>query len=174
MESFITDKYDAECASINSSLATKLLNLREEQIIKQTHFFEGRYENIYVDQEQFPELQQIIRQARLYAAEILHKQPATLKIGCWINIMHQGHTTTLHRHDDDDELLSGVYYLLVPKNSGNFVFHHAGEQKDIVPIAGHFLFFAPSLNHEVTEHLSPEPRISIAFNIGPIDSEEDS
>lgn len=173
MESLITDKYDAECASLNASLATKLLNLKEEQIIKQTHFFEGRYENIYVDQQQFPELQQIIRQARRYAAEILNKPAETLKIGCWINIMQQGHTTTLHRHDDDDELLSGVYYLQVPENSGHFVFHHAGEQQHIEPVAGHFLFFSPALDHEVTEHQSGEPRISIAFNIGPVDSEDD-
>lgn len=173
MSGLISSKHDELCESLNSSLAVKLLNLSEEQILKKTHFFEGRYENIYVDVKQLPELQHIIDQAKVYAAELLNKQADTLKIGCWINIMHQGHTTSLHRHDDDDELLSGVYYLKVPEGSGHFILHDAGQLQDVEPEEGHFLFFSPTLNHEVTEHQSDEPRISIAFNIGPINSEED-
>ena len=95
MNPLIISKYDESCASLNSSLATKLLNLSEEQILKQTHFFEGRYENIYVDVKQFPELQHILNRAKEHAAEILEHDPDTLKIGCWINIMYHFHNDNI-------------------------------------------------------------------------------
>lgn len=173
MNPLIISKYDESCASLNSSLAPKLLNLSEEQILKQTHFFEGRYENIYVDVNQFPELQHILNQAKQYAGEILEQDPDTLKIGCWINIMYKGHTTSLHRHDEYDELLSGVYYLQVPEDPGSFIALMSNKREEIPPKEGMFLFFYPTLEHEVSEHQSSQPRISIAFNIGPISSEED-
>jgi len=172
MDALITNQYDASCAALNLSLCHQLLNLSEAQILKQTHFFSGRYENIYVDSKQFQELEHILFKAKEYAAEILAIPDDKLKIGCWINIMHQGHTTSLHRHDDDDELLSGVYYLKVPEQSGHFVFHHVGEQQIIEPLEGHFLFFSPTLNHEVTENESIEARVSIGFNIGRLNTEE--
>ena len=173
MKSVITRKTDNNCLLLNERLVDKILSLSDQQILKQTHFFEGRYENIYVDIDTVSELKTLINQAKQYASEILDKDIATLKIGFWINIMQQGHTTSLHCHEDADELLSGVYYVKVPENSGQFIYHLDREKHSLDPEEGSFLFFSPSLLHEVTEHQSEQPRISVAFNIGLLESDEE-
>ena len=173
MKSVITRKTDNNCLLLNERLVEKILSLSDQQILKQTHFFEGRYENIYVDIDTVSELKTLINQAKQCASEILDKDIATLKIGFWINIMQQGHTTSLHSHEDADELLSGVYYVKVPENSGQFIYHLDGEKHSLYPEEGSFLFFSPSLLHEVTEHQSEQTRISVAFNIGLLESDEE-
>lgn len=174
MTSMLTRKFNTNCLLLNNRLTEEILELNDQQIIKKTHFFSGRYENIYVAKNSVTGLKQIIHQAHQYAAEILDRNINELKIGFWINIMQKGHTTTLHRHDDDDELLSGVYYVRVPENSGQFVYHVDGQKHALMPEQGAFLFFTPSLLHEVTEHQSDQARISIAFNIGPSEAEVES
>ena len=164
---------DEKCQSLNAQLAEKILNLTEEQIARKTHFFAGRYENIYVDVNTFSELKTLVERAKQLAAELLEKDIDTLKIGFWINIMQQGHTTSLHCHEDADELLSGVYYVMAPENSGQFIYHLDGEKQSLAPEEGSFLFFSPSLMHEVTEHLSGQPRISIAFNVGSLENDDE-
>ena len=82
--------------------------------------------------------------------------------------MHQGDVTTLHRHDDDDELLSAVYYVQADEASALFRLHNNGQVSDVAPVAGRFMFFNPALPHEVTEHHSMMPRISIGINFGPV------
>lgn len=81
--------------------------------------------------------------------------------------MNKGDVTTLHSHDDDDELLSAVYYIQVPAGSGLFKLHYAGEIKEIEPASGRFMFFDPAIPHEVGEHQNEMPRISLGINIGP-------
>ena len=171
---YINKKYSEKCALLNNRLAQEILELNDEQIVRKTHYFAGRYENIYVDKNTIPELKTLVECAHQYAAEIVGRPREELKIGFWINIMQQGHTTTLHRHDDSDELLSCVYYVKVPEGSGEFVYQLNNEKHSVEPQEGVFLFFSPALLHEVTEHQSSEPRISIAFNVGPLEAEEDT
>ena len=173
MKSVIRKITDKKCQSINSQLAENILNLTDEQIVRKTHFFAGRYENIYVDVNTFSELKTLVERAKQLAAEVLERDIDTLKIGFWINIMQQGHTTSLHCHEDADELLSGVYYVMAPENSGQFIYHLDGEKHSLAPEEGSFLFFSPSLLHEVTEHLSEQPRISIAFNVGSLENNDE-
>ena len=49
-----------------------------------------------------------------------------------IHAMDAGQRTTLHHHDENDELLSAVYYIRVPENSGNLILHDAGKKISIV------------------------------------------
>ena len=86
--------------------------------------------------------------------------------------MPPGAITTAHRHDDDDDLLSGVYYVDVPENSGYLVLHQGTHQDVIQPEAGLFIFFAPDVVHEVTENLSHANRISIGMNFGSLDEND--
>ncbi|MGD8811640.1 MAG: putative 2OG-Fe(II) oxygenase [Thioalkalispiraceae bacterium] len=169
----ISRKFNEKSAPLNQSLAQKILALSDAQIIRKTHYFAGRYENIYVDKDAIPELAEIIDQAHQYAAELLGRDVADLKIGFWINLMQKGHTTSLHCHEDADEQLSGVYYVKVPRGAGKFVYQLDGEPHSLEPEEGAFLFFSPSLLHEVTVHDSEQPRISIAFNIGLLQPEEE-
>ena len=96
-----------------------------------------------------------------------------LQAGCWFNHMPPGAVTTLHSHDDDDELLSAVYYVSVPENSGSLVIHQHDEQHVITPVEGKFVFFAPDVAHEVSENLSTRERLSIGINFGRRRSNDD-
>ena len=59
-----------------------------------------------------------------------------LRHGFWFNEMHPGHRTTLHSHEELDELLSAVYYVSCPDDSGRLILHddhalHAGVVGDL-------------------------------------------
>ncbi len=156
-----------EYRSVNPGLAQAILELPAASFSRRSHFFHGRYENLYLDADKLPGLQSILACALAKSAELLQRPVEALKLGFWLNIMRQGDITTLHSHDDDDELLSAVYYVQVPAHSGLFRWHHAGVVHEIEPVAGRFMFFDPAIPHEVTEHQNSIPRISIGFNIGP-------
>jgi len=138
----------------------------DDPVTNKTHFFEGRYENIYIDREKIPEMYQIIEQAIGYAAEILGIEQDKLQCGFWFNSMNSGDMTIAHTHDDDDELLSGVYYVEVPENSGLLCLGVGKNQVKVEPEAGKMVFFSPRLIHEVTTNLSDQHRLSIGMNFG--------
>ena len=69
----------------------------------------------------------------------------------------------------DSDILNQNFGTLLQNNEFRTALE---EEKIIEPVAGQFLFFSPTLNHEVTKHESIEPRISIAFNVGPVNVEE--
>ncbi len=136
---------------------------------RQSHFFHGRHENLYIDAERMPSVRLLLKKAVVQAAAILKLPQAELKYGYWFNLMHPGHVTSLHSHDEDDELLSCVYYLDVPGNSGDLVLELSEGSKYITPENGMFVFFPPHLEHAVTENRSGSPRLSLAINFGPAD-----
>ena len=152
--------------TINGCLSKAILGLSQEDYDKQSHFFHGRYENLYLDKGKLPELKTILDAALIKAGEILGLSADKLQLGFWLNIMRKGDITTLHSHDDDDELLSAVYYVQVPASAGVFKLHHQGRVSEIIPIEGRYMFFGPSLAHEVGEHKNDVPRISIGINFG--------
>ncbi len=71
--------------------------------------------------------------------------------------------------NEDGELLSGVYYINVPDNSGDLVLRNteSDEEETVTPKAGEFIFFKPSLSHSVAMSHSHEMRLSIWMNIWP-------
>jgi len=155
--------------AINETLLSGFFRLQDEDDVRKTHLFEGRYENIYLNETHIPELAALIETATRSAESILGIRG--LRAGYWFNYMPPGSTTTLHTHDDDDELLSGVYYVHVPDNSGNLIIHNnardkASEQIEITAEAGKFVFFKPNAPHEVSKNLSAEHRLSIGMNFG--------
>ena len=101
------------------------------------------------------------------AGQLLGISEDKLKAGFWFNAMDAGHRTTLHHHDENDELLSAVYYIRVPENSGDLILHEGDEQVSIQPQEGKLVMFAPDLLHEVTAHLGSGLRLSVAMNVGP-------
>ena len=159
-----------QAEALNEALLTGYQAHRDDADTKRTHLFHGRYENVYLTLKQVPELAQLLEQANAHAQQVLGIKQ--IKSGCWINDMPPGAVTTAHRHDDDDELLSGVYYVSVPENSGQLVLHRGAHRDVIQPEAGLFVFFAPNVVHEVTENLSDEHRISIGMNFGSLDDDE--
>jgi len=149
---------------LNKTLLSGFLNHQEDTDIKRSHLFNGRYENIYLDETQITELKTLRDEACRHASTIL--ETANIRAGYWFNYMPPGSVTTMHTHDDDDELLSGVYYVTVPEDSGNLIISENSEKIEIKPEAGSFIFFKPDVRHEVSRNNSTDHRLSIGINFG--------
>jgi hypothetical protein len=134
--------------------------------LHKTHFFHGRYENIYVNRNSHPELKNLLNEALNIASGILDINADELTVGFWFNYMPPGHVTTLHTHDDIEELLSGVIYVTVPEQSGNLVLKTQDQEIELEPVQGNYVFFDPSTPHAVNENQSQDSRISIGMNFG--------
>ncbi len=152
-------------SALNSVLIQQYLKVRDDPQTRKTHYFEGRFENIYVDRQQIPALNTVLDQAAREVQKILGTDRLP-RVGFWFNEMMPGHRTLLHTHDDDDELMSGVYYLEVPEHSGDLLLGKPGMQQRITPKAGNFVFFPPDLCHEVDVNGSSERRLSVGMNFG--------
>lgn len=156
---------------INQKLLIGLTKYIDDISTRKSHDFNGRYENIYINQKMIPELALVLESVKIYAAEILNCSSSDLKAGLWFNVMNPGDSTTLHKHDDDDELLSAVYYVSVAENSGTLILDKPPVQSQVSPEEGLFVFFPPNMPHEVTENMSNICRVSLGINIGPANSE---
>lgn len=132
--------------------------------VRQSHYELGRYENTYIERSAIPEIEPLCEAAMTAGREILGQD--ALKLGFWFNIMQAGDRTARHNHEEDDELLSCVYYLSAPENSGDLLLFPAEGEIRIKPVEGRFVFFSPRLAHAVAENRSGQRRISIAFNFG--------
>jgi len=100
---------------------------------------------------------------------------------CWVNLMAQGTYHTLHVHPSS--VLSGVYYVDVPKGSSPLKIEDprmsqlmaapprkrtapANQQNYLLIDAkpGQFLLFESWMRHEVPPHRAKQPRLSVSFN----------
>ena len=155
---------------VNIKIITGYLDRLKKDGVRKTHLFSGRYENIYIDREEIPALAELIPFWLACAAKVLNKQVSELRCGFWFNDMRPGDVTEPHSHDDDDEWLSGVYYLKVPENSGELILHIDDSKTVIQPVAGKLVLFSSSNVHEVSENHSQETRLSIGMNFGRVDA----
>lgn len=111
-----------------------------------------------------------------------NKQITEYSIAAWVNINKPGCYNVRHSHLHTDTLLSGVYYVKVPEDSGvikfwdprghwmhtmrdNDYYNDCLYSYDISPEPGLLLLFPCWLEHEVSENLSNDERISVSFNI---------
>ena len=163
---YFAEMPDAE--KVNPHLIAAFERENQAADIKRTHMFAGRFENIYIPHQRLPELAPLSEFVVAAATQILHRSP--LRHGFWFNEMHPGHSTTLHSHEEEDELLSAVCYLTCPENSGRLILHDDDAQIVVRPRPGLVVLFPPDLPHEVEENASRDIRLSIAFNFGPPNS----
>ena len=88
----------------------------------------------------------------------------------WVNISPKGSYNSIHTHSyniSELDSVSGVLYLQVPPNCGNFIAYNPlslGLQLNYTPKPGQLLLFSKHLPHSVEPNQSDEDRISIAFN----------
>jgi len=158
--------FSQSCFDVNEKISTKYEQLKDEDFKEKTHLFNGRYENIYLEVNKIPGLEVIVNGALENAANILNIKKEKLAFGFWLNAMDAGDVTTAHTHDDDDELLSCVYYIKVPEHSGDLIIIDNNKKTIIKPEEGVFVFFSPDTLHEVSKNESGQSRLSIAFNFG--------
>ena len=162
-QEFMLDQPDR----LNAALYERYLALFGSERTRQTHFFAGRFENTYIDAADIPEITALLDVLQHQAGLVLGIPAEALKTGFWFNAMEAGHRTSLHHHDENDELLSAAYYIRVPENSGSLVLHDAGARISIQPQEGKLVMFAPHVLHEVTLHRGSGLRLSVGMNIGP-------
>ncbi len=154
---------------LNAELYARFMELSGTDRIRRSHHFEGRFENSYINEVDIPGIATVLKVVKQQAGQLLGMPVDTLKAGFWFNAMDSGHRTALHHHDENDELLSAVYYIRVPENSGDLILHEAGKKVIIQPQEGKVVMFAPKVMHEVTANLSSELRLSVGMNVGPAD-----
>jgi len=157
------------CKLLNQDITKSFYQHIDNPDIKRSHLFNGRYENIYLNDSHIPELKALLAEACAQAEKILGAEipgSGRLKAGCWFNHMPPGSITLAHSHDDDDELLSAVYYVSVPVHSGDLIIHTDQTPMRITPKEGLFVFFRPEVIHEVTINNSEHNRLSIGINFG--------
>jgi hypothetical protein len=152
---------------LNASLYERFMALSSTERIRQTHHFGDRFENTYIEEADIPDMATVLNVMKQQAGQLLDIPAETLKVGFWFNAMEPGHRTAPHHHDENDELLSAVYYIRVPENSGDLILHDDGREIRIQPQEGKLVLFAPKVLHEVTAHLGSGLRLSVAMNVGP-------
>jgi hypothetical protein len=156
--------FSRQAGMLTTALLHGFMSHRKNADIRRSHMFNGRYENIYLTSQHIPQITDLLDQACNHASRILGIDD--LQAGCWFNHMPPGAVTTLHSHDDDDELLSAVFYVSAPPDSGKLIIHADNNQYSITPQQGLFVFFAPDMVHEVSENTSATDRLSIGINFG--------
>jgi len=163
-----------EAARVNAAILQQYRALADSADIKRSHYFEGRYENIYLPEQSLPALQPVLVAARQASGRFLRREARDLAVGFWFNEMGPGHRTLPHSHDEDDELVSGVYYVRVPGNSGDLLLRQGAAVTRITPREGMFVLFPPQVVHEVSANRSGAMRLSIGMNLGVRPAHKDS
>jgi hypothetical protein len=154
---------------LNTRLLERFMELRGTDRISQTHYFGDRFENIYIDRADIPDIVTVLDALRAQAGGWLDRPPESLRVGFWFNAMESGQRTAPHHHDENDELLSAVYYIRVPENSGNLILYEDDSKIEIEPEEGKLVMFPPSVLHEVTGNRGTGLRLSVGMNVGPVD-----
>jgi len=160
----ITRLAESQLTSIDQYLQTLLQ--QDADNLNKTHFFHDRFENIFLENCENSELNNLMAESLGFCAELLQVTEEELDIGYWFNLMAPGHVTTLHTHDNLNELISGVVYLTVPEDSGDLVLQTDSEEISLTPVTGNYIFFNPETPHLVTKNNSSSHRLSIGMNIG--------
>ena len=152
---------------LNAAILEGFQSLVPEDFERRSHLIRGRYENLYLDPARIPALGAVLDHALACAARILARPAEGLRRGFWLNAMGSGESTSEHIHDENDELLSAVYYVAAPELSGDLVLYDGPLTIRVAPVPGTFLFFPPDLPHAVETNLSPRLRLSLGINFGP-------
>jgi hypothetical protein len=157
----------ANADALNTVLYQRFMELFATGRMTQSHFFAGRFENIYIKAVAIPDIETVLNMVKNQAGQLLGIPAGALKAGFWFNAMNAGQRTAVHHHDENDELLSAVYYIRVPENSGDLILHEDDMTISIHPQAGKLVMFAPQVLHEVTVNRGSGLRLSVGMNVGP-------
>ena len=174
---FPTNLWSVDCTLDNDKLLHKI-----EEFVSKTESEngietsnEGGYQgHEFKDQEFYDEVAKFV--------PVLNENDfQSFKIYSWVNVNKKGNSNRRHSHFTSDTLISGVYYVKVPKDSGRIRFYDprpnintAPDMKYyndgntyhwFTPIENTLIMFPAWLEHDVEPNQSQEERISISFNI---------
>ena len=118
------------------------------------------------------QLHESIRSLHLkYHWELLKMDPPDLKIRCWANVLRKGERIKKHVHAiHPGSYLSGHFCVSTIDSSTKYVPPYKTDNVDIEieNVSGEMTLFPTCLPHYTTVTKSDEPRITIAFDIIPI------
>ena len=167
----------------------------QKECISRSHLYKGRKisnfggwqsEDIPLDDSFFSDIRNQIKIITTnFAKSIQIDLSNNNSVQMWININEYKDSNIIHDHPKS--IFSGVYYIKVPKNSGNIRFNHPAFSKlerdwgdldidtynfynslvwSLSSIENRIIIFPSWLDHLVEPNLSHEKRISISFNVG--------
>jgi hypothetical protein len=155
--------------TLNPIIEATFERLDDDDFHRRTHFVGGRFENLYPVPGRLTGIDALLAFVEVQSRAVLGLEAPPLRLGYWLNAMASGQRTSEHSHDENDELLSGVYFVATPPSSGDLLFYDDPFEIRVQPEPGMLLLFPPQLPHAVEENRSDRLRLSIAFNIGPAD-----
>lgn len=140
-----------------------------------SHKINGRWENQYLDIQFVPQARDIFKMASELSKELTsesvlvpHKELGYPLNEFWFNVTVPGESTGWHDHKKN-AVISGVYYLHIPENSGDLVLRKKENGKWLEWIikseTGKMILFPSHLEHSVQCNRSKEKRISLSFNL---------
>lgn len=174
---------------------TTTVDLDHKSLVDFCNDIEKKQESIYVSNSGFQASiydtknshildlkNQIIKHCHYYAEHIGYEKNNLEVKNIWVNINYYKDFNLPHTHSTN--LISGVFYVQVPENSGNIVFKNPAEKLELNdhqidhfieynsskwamrPIDLGLILFPSWLVHYVEPNLNKEnKRISIAFNV---------
>lgn len=173
-----------------TSIITKQCNLNLKNLHKKCKFFEKNIKTKKISNQMGAyqghnfkdrDLENLIKKT---IKRIESRQIKNYYFYSWVNINYPNTWNCKHNHIFRGSFLSGVFYIKVPPESGNIIFHDPRSNVllsmedmryyDILPYfeytpkENELLLFPSWLEHEVSMNNSNEERISIAFNISEI------
>ena len=162
---------------MNKDRRLYLKNILSKSTLKKefSHKINGRWENQYIDLDLIPEIKPVLLKSCKFGKSIIdkslvipHKQLGFPYTEFWFNISNSGDNTGWHDHKENAKI-SGMYYISVPKMSGNIIFRKKNKNKYqkwfVKPQDGMILLFPSKLEHCVEINKSCDTRISLSFNL---------
>ena len=181
---FTTCLYETQVEFDNHSLEELIRSLPEQNYKRsssgwQSNFFVNEYDNDLTKNL----LGGIIRPlCEGIANKVWAMMISEFSFEYWYNINSTGDYNTQHTHPES--IVSGVYYVTVPKDSGNIVFMRSQAEFDAlsrivtekvspvidcshyrIPAEGKMVLFPGYVPHYVEQNKSTDDRISISFNL---------
>ena len=169
----IKEIYPSLSKNIRSQITDSIFKLKDKKTY--SHNINGRWENHYLDIEHVSEIKKIFNLACSEGKKITDhslvipfKELGFIKNEFWFNIARLGESTGWHDHKEN-AILSGVYYLQTPKNSGNIIFrkkiNNSWYKWSVKSRTGKMILFDSRLEHSVETNKSKDMRVSLAFNL---------
>ena len=172
--------------NLNKSLITEAYNLKnkDSEGIERSNKKGGWHSRVF---KKFDDKNPNLEKLRKIISDLFNKEISVIgedieTKSMWVNINEKGSYNQLHDHRES--FYSGIYYIKVPKNSGNLYFFnpeiwftdayekpklflnekHEEEKIKYNSMEGDLYFFVGNLPHGVEENLNNKDRISVSFN----------
>ncbi len=83
--------------TLNARSLERFTALKDDPANRRSHFFHGRFENLYLDRERITEILPLIEAVEL-AAKAIVRPEESIRCGFWFNAMEPGNCTSTLGH----------------------------------------------------------------------------